>query len=173
MFSILNILGALPWRLIAVGGGAAALFIGGCQFGENRITARWDAQKAATAQVVAKQTEQVAVVNAQESIINQEISNEFQKTKAAIAVNNHSLLDRVPRRVRVDAPSGDSTVPSVPEPAARVDAATTNVVPSAEQSTSNATCEKLAADAAQTTLMVVEFQRWHQEQTTAFGMPTK
>ena len=30
-----------------------------------------------------------------------------------------------------------------------------------------AACEKLAEDAAQTTLMVIEFQRWHREQREA------
>ena len=32
-----------------------------------------------------------------------------------------------------------------------------------------AVCEKLAEDAAQTTLMVVEFQRWYREQREMYG----
>ena len=47
MFPILNILAALPWRLIAAGVLAAVLFAGGCQFGANRVTAKWDAVKVA------------------------------------------------------------------------------------------------------------------------------
>ena len=34
-----------------------------------------------------------------------------------------------------------------------------------------AACEKLAEDAAQTTLMVVAFQRWYREQREAHGNP--
>ena len=47
MFPLLNILAALPWRLI----GGAVLFAGGCQFGANRVTDKWDAEKASGALV--------------------------------------------------------------------------------------------------------------------------
>ncbi len=167
MFPIMSVLSALPWRLLAIGALAAVLFAGGCQFGENRITAKWDAEKLAGARVVAKQAEHVAAVNAQESTINQEISNEFQKTKAAISTNGRDLLARVPVRVRVDATGRDSAMPGVSDSPARTAAVTADAVPAAEQSTGNAACEKLAEDAAQTTLMLVEFQRWYREQSHA------
>ena len=160
MFPIFNILAALPWRLIAAGVLAAVLFAGGCQFGANRVTAKWDAEKVATAQVVAKQAEHVAAVAVQQSTINQEISNEFQKAKATIAADRQHLLARVPERVRVDAPDHPDPVPAVPGIAAGVDAAAADTV-------SVAACEKLAEDAAQTTLMLLEFQRWYREQREA------
>ena len=162
MFPLLNILAALPWRLIAAGVLAAGLFACGCQFGANRVTDKWDAEKAATAEAVAKQAEHVAAVTVQQSTINQEISNDFQKAKAAISTDRLHLLARVPKRVRVDAPDHPGPVPAVPGIAAGVDAATADPV-------SVAVCEKLAEDAAQTTLMVVEFQRWHQEQREMYG----
>ena len=160
MFPIWNILAALPWRLIAAGVLATVLFAGGCQFGANRVTDKWDAEKAATAEAVAKQAEHVAAVTVQKSTINQEISNDFQKAKAAISTDRLHLLARVPKRVRVDAPDHPGPVPAVPDVAARTDAATADPV-------SVAVCEKLAEDAAQTTLMVVEFQRWYREQRDA------
>ena len=153
MFPILNILAALPWRLIAAGVLAALLFAGGCQFGANRVTAKWDAVKVATAEAVAKQAEHVAAVTVQQSTINQEISNDFQKAKAAIAADRQHLLARVPQRVRVEATDHPGPVPAVPSVATRTDAATADPVPAAG-------CEKLAEDTAQTTLMMVEFQRW-------------
>jgi hypothetical protein len=162
MFPIWNILAALPWRLIGAAVLAAVLFAGGCQFGANRVTAKWDAEKTGTAQAVAKQAEHVAAVTVQQSTINQEISNDFQKAKAAIAADGRHLLARVPVRVRVDAPDHPSPVPAIPSVAAGVDAATADPV-------SVAACEKLAEDAAQTTLMVVEFQRWYREQREATG----
>ena len=160
MFPIWNILAALPWRLIGASVLATVLFAGGCQFGANRVTAKWGAEKAATAEAVAKQAEHVVAVTVQQSTINQEISNDFQKTKATIAADRQHLLARVP--VRVCHGTADSTgpVPAVPGVAVRVDAATADAV-------SAAACEKLAEDAAQTTLMVVEFQRWYREQREA------
>ena len=113
MFPILNILAALPWRLIAAGTFAALLFAGGCQFGANRVTAKWDAEKAATAEAVAKQAEHVASFVVQQSAINQEISNEFQQAKAAISADRLHLLARVPERMRIDTPDSASPVPAV------------------------------------------------------------
>lgn len=167
MFSIVTLLAAMPWRLIGICALAAALFAGGCQFGANRVTAEWDAEKAATAQVVAKQAEHVAAVTIQQSTINQEISNEFQKAKAAIAANRQHLLARVPGRVRVDTADRAGPVPTIPSVTARIDAAATDPVSAAERPATSAVCEKLAEDAAQTTLMVVEFQRWYREQAAA------
>ena len=59
-------------------------------------------------------------------------------------------------------------MPEVPAVAAGTDAAPADVVPAAAQPDA-ATCEKLADDSAQTTLMVVEFQKWYREQAKAFG----
>ena len=64
--------------------------------------------------------------------------------------------------MRVDAPDHPGPVPAVPDVAPRTDAAAADTV-------SAAACEKLAEDAAQTTLMVVEFQRWYREQRDAYG----
>ena len=158
MLPILNILAALPWRLIGGAVLAAVLFAGGCQFGANRIAAKWDAEKAASAIAVAKQAEHVAAVVVQQSNINQEISNDFQKAKAAIAADRRHLLARVPVRVRVDTADNTSPVSAVPVAATRTDAVAADPVPAA-------VCEKLAEDAAQTTLMVVQFQRWYVHQS--------
>ena len=171
MLPILNILAALPWRLIAAGVLAAVLFAGGCQFGANRVTAKWDAEKAATAEAVAKQAEHVAAAAVRQSTINEEISNEFQKAKAAIAADRQHLLARVPVRVRIDAPDHPGPVSAVPDVAPRTDAAAADPVPAAERSGPSNACEKLAEDAAQTTLMVVEFQRWYRDQREANANP--
>ena len=164
MFPILNILAALPWRLIAASVLATVLFAGGYQFGANRVTAEWDAEKVATAEAVAKQAEHVAAVVVRQSTINQEISNEFQQAKAAIVADRQHLLARVPVRVRVDTADSAGPVPAVPVAATRTDAATADPLPAAA-------CVKLAEDAAHTTLMVVAFQRWYREQRDANGNP--
>ena len=168
MFPILNILAALPWRLIGAGVLAAGLFAGGCQFGANRVTAKWDAEKVATGEAVAKQAEHVAAVTVHQSTVNQEISNDFQKAKSAIAADRQHLLARVPVSVRIVAPDHPGPVPAVPGIAARTDAAAADPVSAADRPGVSVACEKLAEDAALTTLMVVEFQRWYLEQSAAF-----
>ena len=144
MFPSMNVVAALPWRLIGMGALAAGLSAGGCELGERRISARWDAEKLTETQAVTQQVEHVAVVTAQQSTINQEISNEFQTAKAAIAADRQHLLARVPQRVRVYATGHHRTVPGFPELAARVQ--------------------------PPPTLMVVEFQRWYREQARAFAV---
>ena len=171
MFPIFNILAALPWRLIGASVLAAVLFAGGCQFGANRVTAKWDAEKAASAIAVAKQAEHVIAVSVQQSTINQEISNDFQKAKAAITADRQRLLARVPVSVRIDAPDSAGPVPAVPSVAAGTDAATADPVSAAGRPEISAACEKLVEDAAQTTLMVVAFQRWYRLQATATSNP--
>ncbi len=164
MIPFMNLFGTLPWRLIVACALASVLFVGGCQYGENRITTKWYAEKAATAEVVTKQAEHVAAVTVQQSTINQEISNEFKKTKAVLTSDRQHLFARVPERVRVDIQSSVSAMPIVPVIAVGVDATTSDAIPAANQPTNSNACQKLAVDAAQTTLMVVGFQKWYREQ---------
>ena len=167
MFPILDILKLLPWRLIGAAALALAVFVGGDRYGEQRVTAQWDAEKAAQAQAVAKQAARVAAVTTHQSTINQEISNEFETEKAEIVADRHHLLARVPRRVRHHAATHSGAVSEVSAVAAGTDAAPADAVPAAGQQASAATCNQLAEDAAQTTLMVVEFQQWYREQAGA------
>ena len=175
MFPILDILKWLRWRLIGVAALALAVFVAGDRYGEQHITVQWDAEKATQARAVAKQAAQVAAVTTHRTTIDQEISNEFETEKAKIVGDRHHLLARVPRRVRHHAAAYSGTAPEVPAIAAGTDAAPADALPAAGQQASAATCEKLAGDAAQTTLMVVEFQRWYREhaKAKAFGQTGK
>ena len=168
-----NVVAALPWRLIAAGSTGVALFVGGCQFGEHRLMTRWDAEKLSTAQAVTQQAEHIAAVVAQQSAINQEISNELKTATAAIAADRRSLLARVPQCVRVDSTDRHRAVPVVSESTARVDAAAADALSVAGQPADIAVCEKLAEDAAQTTAMVVAFQRWYREQALVLDTRTE
>lgn len=177
MFPFMSILAALPWRFIGVGAFISMLFIGGCHYGEQRVTARWNAEKAATAVAVARQAEQVSAVTAHQSTINEEITNDFQKTKAALAAERGHVLDRaastIALRVRNDSAAGSAgTVPEISGGAVGANAASADPLPAAGQPAESPTCEKLAEDAAQTTLMLVGLQRWYRDQidvSRAFG----
>jgi len=109
---------------------------------------------------VTSQSVHVAQVTEQQTTINQEISDEFKKAKAELTADRQRLLVRVPLRVRVEPPNGENTMPSVPVSAAGVTAVAADPVLPSETS-----CEKLAEDAAQTTLMLIEFQRWYRAQS--------
>jgi hypothetical protein len=50
------------------------------------------------------------------------------------------------------------------QPATGVDAAATHAVPDPASAQIPVSCEQLATDAAQATLMVLSFQRWYNEQ---------
>lgn len=160
MLSLLSLLAAVPWRWLAASALVSVLFIGGCRFGERRITTQWEADKIATAQAVTSQSVHVAQVTEQQTTINQEISDEFKKAKAELTADRHRLLFRVPLRVRVEPPNGESAMPNIPVSAAGVTPVAADPVPPSETS-----CEKLAEDAAQTTLMLIEFQRWYRAQS--------
>jgi len=164
MLSLLSLVAALPWRWLAAITCASIIFSAGVRLGEQRITTQWDAAKITAAQAVARQTNQVAQVSAKQTTINQEISNEFKAAKAQLAADRQHLLARVPGRVRLEPNRGDSTVSGVPVSSDGVAAASTDAVPS-----SDSTCEKLAEDASQTTLMLIEFQRWYQAQVAVFS----
>lgn len=164
MFSVLSLLAELPWRLITASALASVLFIGGIRFGEWRITTQWDTEKIATAQAVALQSIHVAKVAEQQTTINQEISDEFNKAKAQLVADRQRLLARVPVRLRLKPANGDGAVPAVSVSADGVAAATADLVSAAEPAVASESCQRLAEDAAQTTLMLLEFQRWYAAQ---------
>jgi hypothetical protein len=60
-------------------------------------------------------------------------------------------------------------VPAYAEPAAGVDAAASHALSDPARAQISLSCEQLASDAAQTTLMVLSFQRWYAEQTKTAG----
>ena len=156
MLALINLLTNLPWRLLGICTVASALFIGGCQFGEHRINAKWDVEKNQMAKVVADREQQVSEITTAQTTINQEISNDIQQKTAILASAQH-LLDRTSQRVRIKPSSDNNPMSSISSDTTGVNAGTTNAV-----SDSGTTCQKLADDAAQTTLMLLEFQKWAQ-----------
>ena len=161
LFSLVT---AVPWRWLAASTCASVLFIAGCRLGEQRITTQWEEAKTMQAQAVAIQTAQVAQITSKQTSINQEITNEIKAAKEKLATDRQYLLARVPGRLRLEPNRGDSTVPGVSTGADGVAAASTDAVLADEPLADGQTCQRLAEDAAQTTLMLVGFQRWYAEQ---------
>ena len=161
MLPLFSLITAVPWRWLAVSTSASVLFIAGCRFGEQRITTQWEEAKTMQAQAVATQATQVAQVSAKQISINQEITNEIKAAKEKLATDRQYLLARVPGRLRLEPTSGDSTVSGVPIGTDRVAAVITDALPAGEPLGIGEACQRLAEDAAQTTLMLVGFQRWY------------
>jgi hypothetical protein len=105
--------------------------------------------------------------NLRQDQINQEISNDFRKKQAALASIRPVLRDgRIGLRINAD---GDhSPVPEVPRVATRIVEGAAYAVPDRSESSLSQDCERLRMDALLTTWMVLEFQKWHDLQKSAW-----
>lgn len=140
-----------------------ALIIG-IQVGESHVHKEWNAEKSKNVQLVAKLEQHVEDVKLMQNQINQEISNDFSKKSKLLA---ERLPD--PRSVGVCNSSATSTrdLPPVSETATGTTAASPYAVPVASGVAVAISCEKIIQDAAQTTLMLDELQRWQRQQEIA------
>lgn len=146
------------------------VLICGIQIGQTRVQRAWNAEKQQAALIQAKQEQRVADTVHARKTINQEISNEFQTKKGLLAGLRPALRGGdVGLRIQ---PSHDSgTMPAVSAIATGVAAAPTDAVPDSAGLATGISCEQLAHDAAETTLMVLELQQWHARQSAADSAP--
>ena len=158
------------WSSILVGFLLLVALIFGIQIGQSRVQRAWDAEKLQAALIQAKQEQHVADTLHTQRTINQEISNEFQTKKGLLAGLRPALRGGdVGLRIQ---PSHDSvTMPADSATATGVAAAPTDAVPDSPGLATGISCEQLARDAAETTLMVLELQQWHARQSAADGTP--
>ena len=137
-----------------------ALIIG-IQVGESHVHKEWNAEKTKNAEIVAKLEQHVVDVKLMQNQINQEISNDFVKKSKLLA---ERLPD--PHFVGVcNIPtSGGKDLSAIPESSSRADGTSANPLPVTQGNTGWVSCEQLSKDAAQTTLMLDELQRWQKQQ---------
>ena len=137
-----------------------ALIIG-IQIGESHVHKEWNAEKSKNEQLAAKLEQHVADVKLMQNQINQEISNDFSKKSKLLA---ERLPD--PRSVGLcnSAASGIRNLPPVSETTTGTFAASPYAVPASSGVATAISCEKILQDAAQTTLMLDELQRWQRRQ---------
>ena len=137
----------------------------GMQIGASRIQKAWDAEKQKIALTQARQEQRVADVRQTQAQITQEISNEYAKRSKLLA-------DRQPdsRTGGVcNIPSaGGRDLSAVPEAPAGAAPARSDPLPASSGDAGAVSCEQLSKDAAQTTLMLTELQRWYVLQSEAF-----
>jgi uncharacterized SAM-binding protein YcdF (DUF218 family) len=135
------------------------------QIGASRIQKAWDAEKQKIALTQARPEQRVTDVRQTQAQITQEISNEYAK-------NSKLLADRQPdsRTGGVcNIPSaGGRDLSAVPEAPAGAAPARSDPLPASSGDAGAVSCEQLSKDAAQTTLMLTELQRWYVLQSEAF-----
>ena len=136
----------------------------GMQMGESRVQKAWDAEMQKISLAQARQEQHVADVRLTQSQITQEISNEYAK-------RSKMLADRQPDSraggVCNVPPTGGRDLPAVPETPAGAAPARTDSLPASSGDAREVSCEQLSKDAAQTTLLLLEVQRWYQRQLAA------
>jgi hypothetical protein len=184
-------LGALPLRWIVSSLVAAGLFWTGYRLGQQGIQQAWDADRQQQQAAVLQQSLQVAQVQTRQEQINQRITTDHDTRKTQLQrLWQPQKISSIPapapplsasalaagqctdaHSLREPAPStyDPGPVPAYAEPAAGVDATASDALPDPARAQITVSCEQLASDAAQTTLMVLSFQRWYAEQTKAAG----
>lgn len=108
----------------------------------------------------------VAQLKTQQERINQNITTNYETRKSMLArcapvLRNGALSLCVPDS------HAAGPVPANAELAPSADAPVTNPVPDPTRDAGAISCEQLARDATDTTLMVLSFQRWYAEQAKA------
>lgn len=134
----------------------------GMQVGESRVQKDWDAEKQKIALAQARQEQRVADVRLTQSQITQEISNEYAKRSKLLA-------DRQPDAhvggVCNITTAGGRDMPAVSEASERAAPTRSDPLLAPQGDAGVVSCEQLSKDAAQTTLMLMEVQRWYREQS--------
>ncbi len=166
VMALIGTLSAWPWRLVLTLLLCLAVFIAGYVMGQRHVQQAWSAELLEQQANALEQSLHVAQIQTQQERINQRISTDYETQKSMLA-----------RRVPVPSagalslciPASNATSPmsAISEPAPGTDAAPASPVPDPARDAGAIGCEQLARDAADTTLMVLSFQRWYAEQAKA------
>ena len=124
----------------------------GMQIGASRVQKAWDAEKLKIALTQARQEQRVADVQLTQSQITQDISNDRQLDSSAGGVCNITT-------------AGGRDMPAVSEASERAAPTRSDPLLAPQGDAGVVSCEQLSKDAAQTTLMLMEVQRWYREQS--------
>ncbi len=158
------------WSSILSGVFLLLALIFGIHIGQSRVQRAWDTERQQVALIQAKQEQHVADTLHAQRTINQEISNEFQ-TKKSLLAGLRPVLRGGDVGLRIQPSQDPGSLPIVSATAAGIAASTTDAVPDSPGLATGISCEQLARDAAETTLMVLELQQWHARQSAADGTP--
>ena len=155
--------GLFPWRWFAAGVLLLTVFSAGFTAGQRRVERAWAVERLQQQTVALQQSLHVAQVQTQQERINQQIQTDYENQKSLLARRGHLLHDRA-HSLCIPASGVTSPVPTTADPAASADASAAHAVPDPPGNATAISCEQLARDATDTTLMVMAWQRWYAEQ---------
>ncbi len=166
VIALFGVLFAWPWRVVLGLLLCLAIFTAGFVLGQRHIQQAWNAERLQQQAESLKQSLQAAQIQTQQERINQKISTDYETQKSILARRASVLRDGA-LSLCLPASNAASPVPAIAEPAPSADAAAANAVPDPARGAGAISCDQVARDAADTTLMVLSFQRWYTEQAKA------
>ncbi len=164
--------GLFPWRWFAAGVLLLSVFAAGFTVGQRRIERAWAVERLQQQAVALQQSLHVAQVQTQQERINQQIQTDYENKKSLLARRSPVLRDSA-HSLCIPAFGVTSPVPTTAEPAASTDANAAHAVPDPPGDVTMISCEQLARDATDTTLMVMAWQRWYAEQAQVKSHPSE
>jgi hypothetical protein len=149
------------WTLVLVPIVLLGVWLSGVWVGEGRTQRAWDAERHQVALAQARVEQKSADIKRSQEQINHEISNEFNQRSVQLSAEwqSDSFV-----RVRSSPTDGVGCVSAVPATSSAVAPDTSDPVPVALRDEAAVSCAQLAMDAAKTTLMLVEIQKWYERQ---------
>ena len=150
------------WTLVLVSIVLLGVWLSGVWVGEGRTQRAWDTERHQVALAQARAEQKSADIKRSQEQINHEISNEFNQRSVQLAADLQSG-----RFVRVRSSPEDSggRVSAVSATPRSIAEAAADSVPATSGDEGAVSCEQLSKDAVQTTLMLLEIQRWYELQS--------
>jgi hypothetical protein len=138
------------------------IWLSGVWVGEGRTQRAWDAERHQAELAQTREEQKSADIKRSQEQINHEISNEFNQRSAQLAADLQSG-----RFVRVRSSPEDSggRVSAVSATPRSIAEEASDPVPVTFGDEGTVSCDQLSKDAAQTTLMILEIQRWYEFQS--------
>lgn len=155
--------GLFPWRWFAAAVLVLSIFAAGFMAGQRRIERAWAVERLQQKAVALQQSLHVAQVQTQQERINQQILTDYETQKSLLARRGPVLRDSA-HSLCIPTSGVTGPLPTIAEPAASTDASAAHAVPDPPGNATAISCEQLARDATDTTLMVMAWQRWYAEQ---------
>lgn len=166
VIALISALSVWPWRLVLGLLLCLAGLIAGFVLGQRDVKQAWNAERLQQQAESLQQSLQVAQIQTQQERINQKILTDYETQKSKLAGRPPLLRDGA-LSLCIPASNAAGPMPAMAGPAPSADATSANVVPDPARDAGVISCDQLARDATDTTLMVLSFQRWYAEQAKA------
>lgn len=156
--------GLFPWRWFAAAVLLLSFFLAGFTAGKRQIDQKWAVERLQQQATVLHQSVHVAQIQNQQERINQQILSDYESKRILLA-RPSTQLSGITNGLCVPADGFNGSVSANAECAASADASPSNAVSAPSRDAITLNCEKLESDAIDTTLMLLAFQRWYEEQS--------